>query len=146
MVQLTENLEAMVRQGRLKEVKAELRNLNLKRIPRAQAVHLANLARRVGMGQLSLRILSPIVRAQFHRKNLDAPPTPLEEIEYAASLRGEGALGEAEELLLKIDRAVFPQAGFQLALCDIARWDYASTIVHLNEYIATFREPSYAFQ
>src|SRR5579885_2565772 len=102
-------LETLVRAGNLSEARRRLRDVRPKGIPRREALAYANLARRLDLAALSLEILNPIVRADGRRRSSVMPPATAEEkIEYAASLRKQGAVGEAEEILRGIDPGKVP--------------------------------------
>ena len=117
---MTQEIEALVRKGEFVEARRRIRAIHLKKVPRRDALAYANLARRLDLTKLSLKILNPIVRPENRRGS--SPATPEERIEYAASLRNLGAVPEAEEILGEIDAGKYPQAEFHLALCLIAGW------------------------
>ena len=130
---MLKNLEELVRSGKFDQVEQQLKKLVVKRVPRAQALGLANIARRVNQPALALSILNPIVRAEPHALH---PATELERIEYAENLRKLGAVNEASQILGEIDAAKYPQASFHLALCCFSTWRYADAIPHLRAYLA----------
>jgi hypothetical protein len=131
---LIQEIEAMIRMGQQTEARAKLLNIKLSQIPRAQAHQFANLSRRMGLASHSLKILRP------PGTDFDLLRTSEEKIEYAASLRSLGLVGEAEEVLQQVDASESPQALFHLALCLMSRWDYRSTIPLMKAYIES-REP-----
>lgn len=142
MKQLTvHELEELVRSGNFREVQRHLSQLNLKGLPREEALPIANIARRVHQNRLALKILNPIVRST---NSLDSPASPAEMIEYAESLRRVGAVTEAIRIFQSIDRTMYPQTGFHLALCYFAQWKTKPIVPLLREYIQTFQAPSYA--
>jgi tetratricopeptide (TPR) repeat protein len=136
-----QDIEALVRSGRLTEAQQALESLPLSSIPREASVLYANLARRAGLGQLALRILNPIIRSKKPRQT---PATPQEKIEYAATLRQQGMIDEAAELLEEIDLSAHPQGALQRALCHFSQWQYGPAIPLLQSYVASFSEPTYA--
>ncbi len=142
-----EQLEALVRAGHFDRVRAQLKLARARRIARGEAVAYANLARRVGLGELSLRILNPIVRPEKGGRRVSAiPATPVEKAEYAASLRNLGAIPEAAEILEGIDPEAFPGTLFQQALCRIQKWEYAAAVPLLEQYVAMLNAADYARQ
>ncbi|MCB0384157.1 MAG: hypothetical protein KDD43_02095, partial [Bdellovibrionales bacterium] len=77
-----------MRSGKGHKVRQALRTLNLSRVPRSQAPIVANLAHRLNLPDLALRLLNPIVRPKDH---LDKQATPRECAEYAVALIRLGA-------------------------------------------------------
>ncbi len=139
---MIQGLEALARAGRFDDIKKTLRTLNVRELPRRDALPVANLARRAGLTEFSLRVLNPIVRPE--RPGKAVPPTPAETVEYAASLRNLGAIAEASELLEEIDCRSYPLAEFHRALCLIAEWYYGRAIPLLRSYLAGTEGSSYA--
>lgn len=136
-----QNIEALIREGRLSDAKRELLHLTLRKDQRDALPFFASLSRRLGLARLGLKKLSAVVRSD---KPNAGSATPQEKIEYAACLRSEGAVSEAEEILSSIDGKKYPQASFQLALCLVSQWNYAASIPYLYSYLRAYSGPDYA--
>ncbi|HEX4923143.1 MAG TPA: hypothetical protein VFV50_03620, partial [Bdellovibrionales bacterium] len=98
----------------------------------------ANLARRSGLSQLSVRLLNPIVRPDL---NVGRPAGPLELAEYAAALTNIGARLEALEILESLDAEKNEDVSLFIAFNHISIWDYARAIPFLESYIEQQTDP-----
>jgi tetratricopeptide (TPR) repeat protein len=125
-------LDERIRQGRIGEVRLRLKELNLVQIPRSLALSVANVARRVGLFHLSIRILAPVIH---NEKTLEKTATAKERSEYAMNLINLGALVEARRMLMQIDSAQEPQALMFLAFSYPPEWDYQAAATHLRRFL-----------
>ncbi|MGE0526532.1 MAG: hypothetical protein AB7G93_16810 [Bdellovibrionales bacterium] len=131
--------EEDIRSGHLREVVARLRELTPKRVPRDHRLALANLCRRVGLVQLGLALLGPVVRPSNPRQSLTA--TPQELAEYAVLLHRDGVVYEPIEILRQIDPAQAPEALLYQSFCWFNLWDYAKAVPLLERYVKSNISP-----
>lgn len=129
-----DELESLVRAGRFDVVEDRLRKCLPSKVDRKDALALANIARRINLPYLALRILNPIVRPKMKGK---PPASDSELLEYAESLRRAGALDEAWKILNGIDPELTPQVLLFRAFCLINQWRYGDAIPVLLEYVQT---------
>ncbi len=122
-------LELLVREGEFQQVQTVFRKLNLKTILRTEGLAMADIARRVGLHTVALRILNPIVRRKTQ------PASPTEQALYAEVLRKLGAINEAKSILQKIDGKAHPQVFLYLAGCSVSQWNYAEAIPLFKAYL-----------
>lgn len=120
---LVDELEGAVRAGRGRDVAARIARLARRRVPRAVAALLAQLAWRSGVPLVGIRILRPLVRENRRVAN---EPEPEEIAEYAQCLVRVGATSEAVALLRAIAPARLPRAWLYEASAHMSRWDYAA--------------------
>lgn len=130
--ELFDEIDRDIRQGRLGAARQRLRRLAVKKLKRAAFARCANLARRAGLPQVSIRMLNPLVRP---RKILLEPARAAEVSEYAAALIDVGAVDEGLRLLASLDPKRDPQLLLFQAFGLFTRWDYASAIPLLKSYI-----------
>jgi tetratricopeptide (TPR) repeat protein len=123
-------LNEKIRQGRIAEVQKFLRTLPLAKVTRQDFEGVSNLARRVGLPHISIRLMNPIIRAEKLQK---APLTQSETIEYAMALIKIGAIDEGRALLSGIQQN--PQALFFLALSFFHEWEYERPIEMIENYL-----------
>lgn len=129
---LVGDLEHLVRRGEGQKVQAILKSLQARRIPRSDALAIANLARRTGQFSFALNVLRPIVRPDRYAPEKPSQP---EQIEYAAILCKIGAIGEALDLLAAVDSTQHPEALLITAACHYAHWHYSAGVPLLKRYI-----------
>ena len=133
-------LDDMIRQGRGQEAISEIVELGEKRLPREDRVYLANLARRVGHSELSLKWLNRIVRGEASRSKTVA--TRDEKIEYAAALIQVGVIREARKLLETID-TVDADVLLQFAFTHFREWNYREARIVLDRALKFAGLPKY---
>ncbi|MCB0366965.1 MAG: hypothetical protein H6624_02640 [Bdellovibrionaceae bacterium] len=124
--------EEWMRSGKGQKVRQDLRALNLSKIPRSQAPTVANLAHRLNMPNLALRLLNPIVRPKGQSRS---PANPQECAEYAVALIRLGAHREASELLESKQTDTIPQTLLYRGFSHMTRWQYSKAITYLRRYI-----------
>ncbi len=124
---LLENLEALVRSGKISEVKAELNALNGQRIPADLRLSFASLGRRVGLNNFALRILTPNIRNRSQSAE--------ELAEYAVLLQRTGSIDEALKILRGLDSLRHPQVLLYLSYCYFNRWEYTESLPLLREFV-----------
>lgn len=128
-----DDFERLIRQGKGDDVRRTLLKMPSKKIPRLNLVQFANIARRVGLRDIAVQSLHPVIRPQ---KLLVEPSTVSERTEYSAALIETGAVGEAQELLSEIEReGKDPRAFLYLAFSSFRNWQYGAAIKKLNSYL-----------
>lgn len=105
---------------------------------RDRLLALAKLARRLGLTETSLRLLYPMVRGKAFSRGA----TPEETAEYSVGLLREGAVLEAEQLLLMLNSSECPNLPLLLAFARMRVWDYAAAIPLIKKYLLE-EEPGY---
>jgi len=130
--QKIDSLEQLVVAGKGLEARSIIQEYDLKKIPRSYKYNMANLARRSGLTELSLKILNPVVRSD--KIEFD-PPSKDEKIEYATGLIWIGAPREALELINEVSDENFPRALLVTAFAHFSNWGYAKAIPYLETYI-----------
>lgn len=126
-------IEALIQSARGAEAQARLLDLHKKRISKEHACEIAMLARRVGIPELGVRLLYPIVRPEGKRLR---EASNEDRVEYAAGLIRMEALNEAEEILKAIPKGKVQDAPFFQAIICLKRWDYAEA----SRFLRTFLE------
>lgn len=125
-------IDQMIRQAQMSDAQAALRPLSPKKIPRVFAKSFADLARRVNLPLLAIKILNPIVRP---RRPL-LPKAQVSEIAlYAALLAQIGARNEARNLLRDLDGSQNPEVYFYWLYVLIPEWDYQAAVIPMKKYI-----------
>ncbi len=128
---LTE-IDAFLAVGDIAKAKSLLRRLPLTKISRANLAHFAKTARRCGLPELSLRILSPIVRPKHA---LLRPANTGEMAEYSAALVRVGAVVEAENILSTLNPGRCPDALLFQCYALMTKWNYRDTIPLLKRFL-----------
>jgi len=131
---LTE-IEALIRSGEFTHAKSSLLKIKVtRRMPPEHRVRFANLARRLGLPNVSLRAL-----ARFVRPDANSPlkATPAEVAEYAASLIRVGGVSEAHWLLDTLNPRENIEALLFKSFAYFSQWDYASAIPLLRNYLTS---------
>src|SRR4051812_13414597 len=118
--ELKNQCERLLRAGHTQIVQKMFQELQPAKIPRVHAADIANLARRAGLNNLSLKILSPIVRTQ--RKRARAA-TDTEKLSYAVSLLRVGSVVEARALLSEVGSDIHEKCLY-LGFADVTEWNY----------------------
>lgn len=137
---MKQELENLIRTGQLKKAASLLKKVRLSQLSRSEALEFAKLASRVGLPQLSLKLLRPIVRGD----QLLSPATDAEKIQYANTLRKLGANPEAIEILKNVDANKNPEALLNLAYCYTVLWHYDLVIPTLRKYLSMIDSKSYS--
>lgn len=108
--------------------------------PRNGISELAQFAWRVGIPEVGIRLLSPVVRGTG-RKFVRASDG--EKIEYAACLIKAGASEEGLELLQSLEPGCHPRVALYKAFAYISRWDYSKSIPLLEQYLSLQKDDEY---
>lgn len=127
-------IDELIRLGKGDEAVRKLRELARSKVPRENALRVANLARRANLPLLAIRLLYPIVRPS---SKVPVVPTDKEKAEYAGNLLRIGAAIEANRILKGINTSKAPEALLFGAFACFSQWDYASAIPLLSGYIVS---------
>lgn len=120
-----------IRSGEKKHVQIELQNTDLRSIPREFAADCADIARRIGLFLIGLRILHPYVYSTGpHRVR----PTQKELRLWAALLIKLGSIEEALRILEELD-PTDSQVLLFMSFAHISQWDYAKAATCLRQYL-----------
>lgn len=136
------SLDLDLRHGRAQLAKKQLLSLELRKIPREYLVSFAQVARRLNLPEVILKLLGPVVRpklkgsTQHENQGSDA-----EKALYAVGLTRMGAYTEARSLLENVDFKKFPEAILFLAHVEIFNWNYELASDYLWEYRKKIRDP-----
>jgi hypothetical protein len=104
--------------------------LERKKIAREERLYLANLCRRTGNAEKSLKLLLSVVSP---KRLKDIKPTVEEVAEYSGALIQMGALGEAQSRLNSV-KPDDPDILLQQAFCKIRQWDYKAALTPLKAF------------
>lgn len=121
----------LIQSGQGLALRQELQCLELKRLKRAHFADIANLARRVNLPQLSIRLLHPVLRPVFG----ESDASDSEKCEYAAALAAIGAHAEADALLKEVDPGRCPSALLFQSFLHIYAWDYRPAAMLLRRFL-----------
>lgn len=136
---ILDEIEQLVRGGNSNQAQLRLKKLKTAKLSSDLRARYAALARRAQIPQVALRLLRPIVR---NSPNRDLGGTPLEQIEYAATLIIVGAIDEGSDILNSIED--MPAVGLLYqAYAHVARWDYQVSIPFLEKYVSLPEVDSY---
>ncbi|MCK6598959.1 MAG: hypothetical protein L6Q37_11390, partial [Bdellovibrionaceae bacterium] len=124
--------DELIQLGQVSTVRKEFKALNFKRIPRNQLTNYANIARRIGLPNLILLLLNPIIRSD---KKLEQKASLQEKAIYGLGLLRVGAFNEAEKIFNTLDPKKEPQIYFYKASLYINQWHYKKAIPLLKYYI-----------
>ncbi len=127
-----EQWDHWIREGQSQKVKDLCRQLNHKKIPRSLLANYVQIARRVGLYELMVLWLNPIVRSE---KILDKVATAEELALYASGLSRLGAFQEADRLLKSIDPQQESLVYFYQASLNINQWSYRKAIPLLKKFL-----------
>jgi hypothetical protein len=131
-----DEIGTLICQGQHGAAKLLLRELISGRIVRKDATKIARLARRLRLAPLGIRLLHRFVRPQDRAAlRRFGPPTPEEQLEYAACLIRLGAIAEGRHLLDELDETRQPAVALQRAFARICEWDYGAAIPHLDYFL-----------
>lgn len=134
------DLDRAIRSGGGRTVRAALKEIEKKKIPRSERAALARLSWRCDLPLLGIRLLNPIVRPSAKRP---FTATDEEQAEYAACLTMAGARDEASRILAAVSEKKYPQALLYRSFALVANWDYAGAIPVLRKYLASPRLTPY---
>ncbi|MEQ1878924.1 MAG: hypothetical protein ABL958_19955 [Bdellovibrionia bacterium] len=130
---LIEQFELQIRQGQGSAVKKALTDVNVSQVPEIKFSSLANIATRVGLAPLALRLLDRKIR----RTGFDSSDLSIaEKSEYACALTAIGAYPEAHRILVKLQAEQYPKIFLYRAYTFFNQWRYQEAIPHLQKYLA----------
>lgn len=118
-------------QGEIQKVRDGIQNYPLKKLQRKDKVVLANLARRIGMYSLGIKLLNPIVRSEYQT----IVATEKEKAVYSGLLIRIGAIEEALDLLRSIKDKNLPEYLLFMTHALVGNWDYAASIPLMERYV-----------
>lgn len=130
---IKESAEQLIRIGRRNEAREVLLKLKPSQVSRAQSVSVANLARRAGLIEFGLKLMSPIIRPKIQ---IEAEASPEEKAAYSLLLLGIGASTEALELLESSDQNS-PEVLLASAFSHITKWNYVAAAKLLEKYLSS---------
>lgn len=133
--EILQSLDRDIVDGKAERAKIVVEKLAKGRLTREERSHLARLARRSGIPEVSLRLLAPLVRTEGRR--VAEAASVMERAEYASALRSAGAIEEAIALLETIQTPDEPETIFLLALSHFSKWDYPKAIPLLKRYLTS---------
>jgi hypothetical protein len=126
--------DAAIRAGKPHEAGRRISLLTPSRVPREWRLPLAKICRRAGVYSFGLRLLQRLaLDAGARKRGLHATADEL--TEYAALLLRSGAVDEALERLVQIEREAGAEALLIRAFAHFARWEYAQAIPFLEKYV-----------
>ncbi len=129
--ELLSGFNESIRGGNAAKVRAALKTLSAKQVPRFARARLANLARRAGKPEFAIRLLNPIV---YPLKPGDGQATARERLEYGATLSRIGANSEALEILRAVRPEDEPDVDLYLSIALFSRWEYQAAIPLLRRF------------
>ena len=124
------NWRELIQSGNGNKLKSELQSLELKHIKREFLAAVGNLARRVNLPHLSVRVLHHVVRPAFGESDASGE----ERCEYAAALAAIGAYSEAQSILGSVESG-YPPALLFRAFTHIYSWSYSDAIPLLRKFL-----------
>lgn len=127
---MIQDLEKLVRDGQFTKAKLLIKELRISEIPRSQSLAYANIASRLGLLHVALRVLNPVIRGPNAHE-----ATAEEKLQYANCLRKLGAVEEAMAIIIEIQSA-HPEALLHLAFCLQSQWRYKEAIPILEKAVA----------
>ncbi len=122
-----------IRSGEITSVRNQIELLIPSAIPRKLVAAFADIARRVRSELWGLRLMRPIVRSETP---VFPKPTELELCTYAGLLIKVGALPEAKQKLLQLDRKNLANVDIFLGEIHIAQWNYKDAVPHYKKILA----------
>lgn len=127
-------IEKHVVEGQHENAKGIIQKLNFRKIPRAHAAGLAELAWRISQPLWTLKILDRIL---FPENELTKDATDREKLIYATALGNLGAVNEAIQIFDSINSQREPEVLLRKALAHFRQWDYPKAIPHLEQFLKT---------
>jgi tetratricopeptide (TPR) repeat protein len=128
---IIEQCDAALRSGQPDIAIKLLNHIGSSKLPRPSRLPLAKIARRAGMVDFGLRLLTEIARDD----DKTFLPTSAELAEYAVLLQRTGATKEAIRILSALNSVELPDVNLYLAFCYFDLWEHARAIPHLEAYI-----------
>lgn len=122
--------EELIRKGDMAAVRAHLPTLRRDKIHREDLVTVAELSRRVGLHDIGLKVLRPVMHPASGRR---ASSNDREKAVYAALLIKIGAIEEAIGYLEHPNPEV-PETLLYRGYAHVAQWDYPAAIPYLHNY------------
>lgn len=119
-IQWLADQDQRIRSAQGDKVKAELRRLNLKQVPRRHILALANLARRLNLSALVLRLIYPLMDPESASK---PEASQQEQALYALALARLGAYQESSDIFEHLDGAD-KQIQIYRASALVSQWNY----------------------
>ncbi len=113
-----------------KLLKEQLVNFDRRKLKRKEVAGFASIARQLGMSNLGIKTLNPIIRSE---KILEVAKDN-ELIEYGSCLYRVGLVNESQKILTEINKDR-PQKILYLAFCKFAQWKYSEAITLLERYL-----------
>jgi hypothetical protein len=129
---MNEELDRLLKQGRIKEVQSHLEKVEPSKVPRGEALGLANVARRAGFHRLAFKILNPVARPKNKLEKIK--PSAEELAEYGMILFRLGVMKEARKILNSPGAKDCPNHLLYLAFTYFAEWDYEKARELLDAY------------
>ena len=137
---ITQNLEAYIRNGQIKEASEILSGIKINQIPVNELYLYAQFSIRVQNYLLALQILSK--NMNDHRDGIKQIST--EEMEtYITALIKLGLFKNSKNLLQELNPTKNPRYHDLEARIAMAQWDYEVALKHCNKYLDTIRKDSY---
>lgn len=135
-----------IQSGKAHKVKKQFQKIKVKSIPRVYRQPMAEMARRLNLIELGLKIMNPLIHSD---KELLQPAGAEEQITYSALLIRIGALKEALQRLQSVPVDENPRAYLFLAHVYAGQWQYSlawpylelyQEKAHLDEYQKTLNQ------
>lgn len=136
-----EDWEKALASGEAGQVKQQISSLNLSKVARAQAAHLAEIAHRLNLPNTVIRLLNPIIRNE--KQALD-PPSPKELAEYSLALNRIGASDEAVALMENLKDDSYEKVWLYRAFIYMTQWRYSKASTCLRKHLKSIDQSSYA--
>ncbi len=127
-----------IRAGEGHAVARQLQRLKKGQVSEDLLAGIGNLAWRLSLPHVGLRLIFPYIKRQH---DLKGEPDPDVLVEFAGCLLEIGAHSESREILRKVESRS-PRAKFYLALHGFKNWDYEGAAELLSHYLQTL-SPSY---
>lgn len=140
ILKLIENLDQLIKAGRMRDAKDLLSRFSRSQVPREHASTVSHLARRCGYPHYGLKLLMPFVRpdstVNITKQNQKiSPATPFEIAAYASNLTNIGATQESYALLKSIPENASPDILLYKIFALFGQWKYGSSIPLAKRYI-----------
>lgn len=124
--------EQSIRSGRGAQVREAISKAQNDKLSRYEKLKIANFARRVGLSELSLKLLRQLVRPA---EGIKSQATEGEKAEYACALIREGLVGEGIKILQEVKYQDYPEALLYHSFGLFTRWDYETALPILRNYV-----------
>lgn len=128
----TDEIEKLIKSGKLTVARRSLLQLNLKKVPRNHVEQIANLCYRANLPNLSLRLLG-----SFHdqKRGVSTSLSESEMAEYAIALSRLGATREAKSWMSVQAHLKSPKALLYKSFIHITEWEYEKALPLLYDYL-----------